>query len=352
MVTRMGLKPPNSRQEEFARLPKVDLHRHLEGSMRLETLMDIVRVHGITLPLRPDFRSLVQVQRNDPMTVGNFLAKFQILRLFYRSPEIIRRITREVIEDAASDGVVHLDLHFTPVALSRYQNFALAEVMDWVIESAQKAAAQNNITVSLVASINRHESITLAEEVVRLAIERSRNGIWAVDLAGNEADFPAEPFAALFHAARSAGLAAVVHAGEWGGSENVAYALEHMHADRINHGVRVLESTRVTALARERGVPFAVCLTSNYQSGVVPSLQDHPILGMLRAGLNVTINTDDPGVSAITLSSEYQLVCDQYNLPRSLLAERVQAAANAALLPADQRAALALRLRQAWAAPI
>lgn len=346
----MGGYSPISKFDEFVRLPKVDLHRHLEGSMRLDTLMEIVKIHSITLPLRPDFRSLVQVQRDDPQTSGNFLSKFQILRLFFRSPEIIQRITREVIEDAAADGVVYMDLHFTPVALSRYRGFALADVMDWVVESACEAAEQNQINVGLVASINRHEGVHLAEEVVRLAQERRLSGIRAVDLAGNETDFPAEPFAALFREARSGGLAAVVHAGEWGGPENVAYALEHMQADRINHGVRVLESPRITAMARERGVPFAVCLTSNFQSGVVNNLRDHPLQGMLRAGLNVTINTDDPGVSAITLSGEYRLACDQLNMPLRLLAERAQAAAQAALLPPAGREALALRLRQAWEA--
>lgn len=333
----------------FHQLPKVDLHRHLEGSVRLTTMMDVAKLHSISLPLRPDLRSLVAMQPDDALNSSTFLSKFQFLRLFYRSPEVIARITAEAIEDAAADGVQYLDLHFTPVALSRHQGFLLSDVMDWVALSASEAANRHGIYVRLIASINRHESIQLAEQVARLAAERQRLGIVGLDLAGNEADYSGAPFVGLFREARAAGLRIAIHAGEWSGAENVRMALEDFQADRVIHGVRVLEDPGVVALARERGVPFAVCLTSNVQTGVARSLRDHPLLTMLLAGLNVTINTDDPSISQIELSDEYWAACEQLGIPYPVLAERIFAAGEAAFLLPAERADLMERLQRGLA---
>jgi adenosine deaminase len=334
----------SSQHPIYQRLPKIDLHRHLEGSMRLETLMEMVKIHGITLPTHPNLHSLVKMQPEDPLTFSSFLAKFSILRLFYRSPELIARITREAIADAAADGVQYLDLNFTPVALSRYQGFSLADVMDWVAESAAQAGKDFHILVNLIASVNRHESVEQAEEVVGLAIERKSRGVVALDLAGNEAEFKADPFINLFREAKSEGMAVTLHAGEWGGAENVRQALEDFQADRIVHGVRVLEDPGVVALAREMGTPFEVCLTSNLQTGVFPSLQEHSFLRMMNAGINVTLNTDDPSVSQISLSDEYWLACEQLGLSKNDLEKLIFAAAKAAFLPPDQQTWLVQRL--------
>jgi adenosine deaminase len=324
----------------YRRFPKVDLHRHLEGSLRLETLLDVANIHGITLPVAPDLSSRVQMHSGDSLTFSTFLSKFQMLRLFYRSPEVIARVTREAIADAAEDGVLHLEMRFTPVALARIQEFGLGEVMDWVIESAAQASRDLGITVGLIASVNRNESVALAEKVAGLAVERKGRGIVGLDLAGNEADFPAAPFAGLFRQVRQAGLHALAHAGEWAGPANVREAIELLEVERVAHGVRVMEDPVVVALARERQVPFEVCITSNYQSGVVASLAEHPLPKMLAAGLYVTINTDDPSISQITLSEEYRLAVESLGLNQLQLGERVLAAARAALLPPAQKQAL------------
>jgi adenosine deaminase len=336
--------PTTAQLRPFRRFPKVDLHRHLEGSLRLDTLLDIARQHGITLPLGPDLRSLVQMQSSDSLTFSTFLSKFQLLRLFYRSPEVIRRVTREAVADAAEDGILHLELRFTPVALTRVQDFGLEAVMDWVIESAQQAARDYNISVALIASVNRNESVELADKVARLAVDRKDRGIVALDLAGNEANFSAAPFAGLFREVKAAGLKVDAHAGEWGGAANVREAIELLGVDRIAHGVRVLEDPNVVALARERQIPFEVCITSNYQSGVVASLTEHPLIKMIEAGLYVTINTDDPSISQITLSDEYRLAVENLGLSRSQLGDRVLAAAKVAFLPRAERQALFLRI--------
>lgn len=331
----------------YKALPKVELHRHLEGSLRLQTMLDIARAHGVTVPasiLR--LSGMVQVQDEDPLTFQNFLAKFNTLRLFYRSPEVIHRVTREAVEDAARDNVKYLELRFTPVALSRAERFPIHDVMDWVCESAARAAQEFGITVRLIASVNRHESAELAEQVAWLAAARLERGIVGLDLAGNEAEFPAQPFASLFAEAKQAGLRLTIHAGEWAGAENVREAIETLGADRIGHGVRVMEDEQVVALARERGIPFEVCPTSNYQSGVVPALSQHPFPRMLQAGLNVTLNTDDPSVSRIDLSHEYKLAHEDLGLPFDILRQIVLAAAQAAFLPLAEKEMLAARLEK------
>ncbi|HUH99340.1 MAG TPA: adenosine deaminase [Anaerolineales bacterium] len=327
--------------KNYRALPKVELHRHLEGTLRLDTMLDIARQHGITIPadiLR--LSSLVQMQEQEKYSFQNFLSKFNTLRLFYRSPDAIHRITREAVEDAAKDNVKYMELRFTPVALSRAERFPLHDVIDWVITSAQEAAKEFGVTVRLIASVNRHESHELAEQVAWLAAEQRDRGLIAMDLAGNEAEFQSGPFYGVFKEARQAGLRITIHAGEWGPAANVREAIEELGAERIGHGVRVLEDDRVVALARERHTAFEVCVTSNYQTGVVPALEAHPLGAMLEAGLNATINTDDPSVSRITLSQEYHVVCDELGISMETLKERILAAARASFLPDHERGKL------------
>ena len=250
----------------YQAIPKIDLHRHLEGSLRLSTLRDIGRTHNFDIKGTDYLRPLVQVQEDEPYTFENFLSKFTTLREFYRSPEVIARITAEAIEDAALDNVRYLELRFTPVALSRAEEFPLGEVMDWVIHAVHEAEKVNGVITRLIASVNRHESLELAEEVIALSVDRRDKGIVGIDLAGSEANFPATPFISLFKEARQAGLHTTIHAGEWGGPQNVREAIEDFQAERIGHGVRVMEDSAVVDLARQRGAVFEVCITSNYQS--------------------------------------------------------------------------------------
>jgi adenosine deaminase len=329
----------------YRALPKVELHRHLEGSLRLDTMVDIARQHGITIPadvLR--LSTLVQVQDEEKFTFQNFLGKFNTLRLFYRSPDVIHRITREAVEDAAKDNVRYLELRFTPVALSRAERFPLHDVIDWVLTSAKEAAKKHNIVVNLIASVNRHESAELAEQVAWLAAEHVKDSLVALDLAGNEAEFPSQSFYGIFKEARQAGLHVTIHAGEWGPADHVKEAIEELGAERIGHGVRVLENADIIALAKERGTAFEVCITSNYQSGVVQSLDTHPLVEMLEKGLNVTINTDDPSISRITLSHEYYTACEDLQMPQNMLRQRILAAAQAGFLPEDEKESLVKRL--------
>jgi adenosine deaminase len=339
----------NERPLDYYRsLPKIELHRHLEGSLRLRTLLEIGRAHGVPLPGTGRLRELVQIGEEDTLTFENFLSKFQTLRMFYRSPEAIHRITQETIADAAEDNIRYMELRFTPIALSRAENFPLAEVIDWVIAASAEAQKEYPIKVRLIVSVNRHESADLASEIVKLAIDRRHLGIVGIDLAGNEAEFSGMAFLGVFKEARQAGMKITIHAGEWGGAENVMNAILYLGADRIGHGVRVMEDPTVVALARERGIPFEVCVTSNYQSGVVPSVAAHPLTRMIQNGLRVTLNTDDPSISKITLSDEYRLAENELGLSPQTLRDCVITAAQAAFLPQEERDQLVQNILESY----
>jgi adenosine deaminase len=315
-------------------------------------MLELVRDLRLDLPDdEASLRDLVQVRDCDPRTAKSFLSKFEVLRRFYRSPEIIRRIAREAVADAAADHVRYLELRFTPVALAQVGGFPLAEVVDWVTEAAHQAAEAHGVRIGLIASVNRHESVALAERVAEIASDRLEDGVVGLGLAGDEVDFPAELFRGIFVAAREAGLGTTIHAGEWADSNTVRYALEEVRASRIGHGVRVMEDPRTVAAARERGTVFEVCLTSNVHSGAVPRLSAHPLPRMLDAGLQVTLNTDDPGVSGIRLTDEYALAVDQLDLSQESIKGMILAAAQAAFLPRRDKAALEAELQLSFQSP-
>src|SRR5262249_740562 len=154
------------------------------------------------------------------------------------------------------------------------------------------------------------ETIQEGMRALRTALEYRDRGVVAVDLAGQEAGYPATPFFGLFAEARQEGLGITIHAGEWSGPRNIRDAIEVIQAQRIGHGVRVVEDSSVVQLAREAGTTFEVCPTSNIQSGVVPSVEHHPLRDMSYLGLRTTINTDDPAISDITLSHELALATE------------------------------------------
>jgi adenosine deaminase len=347
----MRKQAPPELRAGMAGLPKIELHRHLEGSLRLTSLQDIALRHGLDLPVRDleALRPYVQVTDDEPSS-RNFLEKFNVLRRFYQSPEIIDRLTYEVVEDAARDNIRYLELRVTPFALAKSQGYALEDVAAWVLAAIQRACCDYpDIQVGLIASINRHEPMEIAERITRVAVDNRARGFVALDLSGDEANFSADPFRHLFQAAREAGLGLVAHAGEWSGAPTVRHAIEVLGVQRIGHGVRVVEDPAVAGLARERGVVFEVCVTSNVQSGVVPRLAAHPLRDMLDRGLKTTLNTDDPAISNITLTDEYVTAVADLGLTPAEVRRSILTAAQAAFLPPPARAALVERFRASLA---
>jgi adenosine deaminase len=290
----------------------------------------------------------VQVSDDDEADFGVFMGKFNVLRQFYRSLDIIRRITREAVEDAAGDQIRYMELRFTPHALARVNNHSYEDVIRCVCEEADRAQADFGIQVKLIVSFNRHESILIANRVLDAALLfNGEKNIVGIDLAGLEVGHPARPFQTLFEQAKKAGLHLTVHAGEWEGAANVRDAIVDMKAERIGHGVRVIEDSTVIQLVRERHVTLEVCPTSNLHTGVVHYLHHHPLGDLLYLGLPVTINTDDPSLSNITLTDELVLAHVGLGLPLDMLKTATLNAAQAAFLPEPERAALVAEIQTA-----
>jgi adenosine deaminase len=319
-------------------MPKIDLHRHLEGSLRLGTLIDIGHEFGLDLPVHnaEQFRSYVQII-DDPQTYEAFLSKFHVLRHFYRSPEAIDRLAYEVVADAAADNIHYLELRFSPQALARVQGFALQDVTDWVITAVNRASREHQIEVGLIITLVRHEPLEQAREVANIACRRAGRGIVGIDLAGDEVRFPAQPFSPIFKQAKACGLGVTIHAGEWASALGIWEAITDLYADRIGHGIRAIENSEVLRLVRDSQKVLEVCLTSNLQSGVVQRMSHHPLLDLLDLGAQVTINTDDPSVSGLTLTDEYQVAVDVFGLDYKALRCVILNAARAAFLPQAER---------------
>ncbi|NDJ34326.1 MAG: adenosine deaminase [Chloroflexi bacterium] len=356
MDYRQGTMHKNpSLYEQIKALPKIELHRHLEGSLRLNTMAEIAAEHQLELPgyTIDEFRSLVQITPEDKRSAHAFLSKFKTLRQFFRSHEVIDRITYEIVADAAAENIVYMELRFTPMALASESGHSLPEVIDWVIAAVKRAMMDHPIDVRLITSMNRHETPAVGDWAVGIAIERMKDGVVAVDLAGDESQFPGKPFKYVFDKAHDAGLKVTIHAGEWAGPSSCVEAVEVLGAERLGHGVRLLEDKTLFHRVCRQNIPFEVCVTSNVQSGVADSWTAHPIREMFRLYPDLmTINSDDPSISAIDLTDELVLAMEHLEFTLDDVKQVMLNAANVAFLPEAERASLRRRLEAAFITPL
>lgn len=337
---------PGDLSSQLAEMPKVDLHRHLEGSIRLSTIQELAASGSVPLPDdKAELKGILTIQARDPRTHDHFLSRFVSLRNVFQSEAIIRRIAAEAVSDLAQEMIRYAELHVTPIALAEAGNFDYGDVLRWVLEAVEESSS-STMKVAIVVSLNRHEPISEAERVLQAAVDHKSRGVVGVDLAGDEARYSADPFEDLFREAKDEDLRLSVHAGEWDGADSVRHAIEGLQADRIAHGIRVIEDKDVVILARERGVPFTVCLTSNVQSGVVDGYQAHPLPLMIQAGLKVCLNSDDPAVSMTDLNQEYAYAINNLGLGLDSIRGMVLTAAQAAFLDGKPRRELESALQK------
>ncbi len=329
---------PRDLRTTLLNIPKIDLHRHLEGSLRLSTLSDIAHLHGVDLPSMSleELRPYVQVVEDKPDFL-DFLAKFNLLRRFYSSRETVERITYEAIADAATDNVRYLELRFSPVALALNQGFSFEDVTDWVILAADKAQVDYNIQVRLLITTNRHEP-NYVPPLTEIAIDRKDTSIVGIDLAGDEVNFAdLSNFVDIFYKAKKAGLHITVHAAEVGPPINAKNAIKQLGAERIGHGVRIREDIGVMDFIKREQVTLEICPTSNMHTGSIPKFNQHPLFPFHQLGIPVTVNTDDPSISNTTLTDEYIIATGGSGVPFRALCQMILNAANAAFLPEQEK---------------
>lgn len=330
-------------------LPKIELHRHLEATLRMETMIDIAQEYGIEMPeydvetLRP----FVQMMPYEPRNMQHFIGKFHTLRQFFCSIDVVRRITREAVVDAALDNVKYMELRFTPAALCNLIDATYDDIVSLVCDTVAATAKEWDVQVKLIVSINRHESLEVGEKSLQAALDHRDRGVVALDLAGREPGFPASLFRPVFRRARAEGLHATVHAGEWEGAASVWDAVGNLGAERVGHGIRALEDPGIVEVLAGRGTVLEVCPSSNYDSGVVPSMDEHPLPVLDGHGVLTTINTDDPLISNLTLSLEMARVMEHMGYTLDDVKQAILRAARAAFLPPVERGALVAKF-ESW----
>jgi len=335
----LKIKRRKSLRETLQDLPKVDLHRHLEGSLRLSTLAEIACEHGVDLPSYDieELRPYVQVTTDEAPDFHTFLEKFNFLARFYSELDCIDRISYEAVADAAQDNVKYLELRFNPVTLALSRDFCFEEVIERVICAVKKAEQDFDVTVRLLTTIRRDYDQDTASRIVDMAIHYADQSIVGLDLAGDEVHYSARPFAEIFNKAKEAGLGITIHAGEAAGAESVRTAIELLRADRIGHGVRASEDLAVIDLVRERGITLEMCPTSNIQTAAVKAITRHPLRAFYQIGLPVTINTDDPSVSNTTLTDEYMVAVGGIGVTVSEIKQMILTGVRAAFLPQSEK---------------
>lgn len=314
-------------------LPLIDLHRHIDGSVRLATILELGQQHGVKLPgtTLEELRPHVQVMERQPGVMA-FIAKMLWMTAVLADTEACRRIARENVEDAKGEGIDYIELRFSPWFMAEPHRLDLARVVAAVVDGAAEGAQATGVRVNLIGILSRTYGPEIAHKELA-ALLTQHESIVAMDLAGDEANFPPRLFAEHFRRGRDAGWRVTVHAGESAGPESVWDALKLLRAERIGHGVRAMEDPALLDFLVEKRIGIEANLTSNVQTSTVRDLASHPLREMLVCGLLASINTDDPGVSAIDLPHEFDIAAPAAGLSRDEIRRAQINALETAFLP-------------------
>jgi adenosine deaminase len=321
--------------------PLVELHRHLDGNVRTATVLDLARQHGLELPAWTveGLTPYVQITEREPSLV-HFIAKFALLRRVMVDYDAVRRIVRENLEDAAGEGIDYIELRFSPYFMGEEHGLHTFSVVEAACDALEEAEGKIPVRAKLIGIISRHYGPEIGRIELAAAIHGRERGVVALDLAGDEANFPGDLFVRHFQEAREAGLRTIAHAGEAAGAASVRQAVLELGAERIGHGIRAIEDPAVLDLLAERGVPLEVCPTSNLHTSTVRDYASHPLPALLRRGLRCTLNSDDPSISGIDLTHEYRVAAEELRLSETEIRRLQETALAAAFLTAEERAEL------------
>ncbi|MBS1250185.1 MAG: Aminodeoxyfutalosine deaminase [Chloroflexi bacterium] len=326
--------------------PLIDLHRHLDGSVRLETILDLGRKHDLPLPawtveaLRPH----VQITQPRPGVMA-FIDKFKWVVGGLADYDACRRIAYENVEDAFREGIDYIELRFSPWFMSEPHQLDPEGVVEAVVEGIGQARGNFDVLVNLIGIISRtYGTETAWKELAALLTKR--DDLVGLDLAGDEANFSGELFVDHIRKGREAGWAITIHAGEERGPASIWQALNDLEADRIGHGISASQDPDLMDHLAEQRVGLEINLTSNLQTTVVPDLISHPLRQFLSRGILATINTDDPGISGIDLPHEYNVAAPAAGLTQKEISQAQRNALEVAFLSPQEKQALLKKPRK------
>ena len=318
----------------YNNLPKTEIHCHLEGAIRTATIIDIARQHNLNLPaydvaaLDPDVK--VYEQLKDLQAV---LEAFAIFQNSIASPSAVERIMFELCEDAARQNVKLFEVRFSPDWAFSGHGLNWDDALEGILRAKRQAADQFGMAIGLIAITSRSMGADSCDRTVDWAI-RWKDHLHGVDLADGEGEYPIKGFVRPMLRAKDAGLKLTVHSGEETSASAVVDTIRAVNPNRIGHGTHIIEDRAAVELLRERGVTLEMCLWSNYLTGSVKRIEDHPLKRLFDLGVKVTISSDDPEVLDTNLNNEYRIahevlgmslediaVCNRYATAASFIPE-------------------------------
>ena len=301
-------------QRVIERLPKTDLHCHLDGCLRPRTVLELADMQGVRLPSRnlPQLTRILEAGKRT-RNLADYLKIFDYTLSVMQEREALYRVAWELVEDAAQEHVRHLEVRYSPI-LHRMKRLPYDQIVETVIKGLSDSGKRHNVSTGVIIcgirSMDPRKSAALAE----LAVEYKHRGVLGFDLAGQEKDYPAKAHRAAFQIVIRNNVNSTVHGGEAFGPESIAQALHYCGAHRIGHGTRLIESPDLMGFVNDHRIPLEVCLTSNIQTRAVRTIKDHPFREYFRLGLRVTLNTDNRLMSATTVSKELALASRAFRL--------------------------------------
>jgi adenosine deaminase len=331
-------------RELVGRLPKAELHVHLDGSLRPETMVELARKAKVALPSyeAEPLRRFMLV--DDAADLQDFLNRFDFTIPLLQTPGAIERAAYEMVEDAARDNVRYLEVRYCP-HLSQRGGMTLDAVMEAELRGLERGERDFGCVARVINCSLRHYDPALSLEIAECSVRFRERGVVAFDLAGGEAGRPAGKHRAAFDVAAEGLLGITVHAGEAAGAESVADAIHSCHANRIGHGTRLFENPDLQAYVRDRRILIETNITSNVQTRAVPSASAHPVRGYFDAGLNVTLCTDGWLMVGVSLSDEYWLAHTDLGFSRPEIDQLILNGFAGAFLPWPERLELLSRVR-------
>ncbi|MBT3591025.1 MAG: adenosine deaminase [Candidatus Marinimicrobia bacterium] len=330
----------NISKARLKRLPKVELHCHLDGSIRVPTMIDLAQKDNIKLPSmdRNELKKMLVIGSNRG-TLEDYLKRFDYTLSVMQTPESLTRTAFELIEDVSKENVKYIEIRYSPI-LHTENGMTISEsveaVQDGLKRGEKEFGVQSGIIVCGIRNISPEVSLKLAD----ITVQYKNKGVVGFDLAGAEENYPAKDHREAFYLILNHNINATIHAGEAFGPSSIHQAIHYCGAHRIGHGTRLKEDKDLMQYVNDHRIPLEICLTSNWQTRSIRSLKYHPIKFYYEQGIRVTLNTDNRLMSGTTLTDEFKLANDLFRFSLHDFREFTVMAAKSAFMPHLKRVEL------------
>ncbi len=323
--------------EVIKKLPKAELHCHLDGSLRVDTILRLALEQGIKLPSnnKAKLESILMVKDNIG-SLGNYLKKFDIILSILQTPSALTVIAYELAMDCWKDGIRYLEVRYCP-ELHTKNGMILSDTVEAVKLGLQQAEKKCGIITGIIICSLRNMSPLHSLELSKLAVKYKNKGVVGFDLAGIEENFPAKKHKEAFYLILNNNINTTIHAGEAFGPQSIHQAIHVCGAHRIGHGPRVHEDKDLLNYINNHRIPLEICLTSNIHTKAVVSISKHPFKHYMNEKVRVTLNTDNRLISNTSLSNEYEIAINNFNLNENEIRTIIVNGFKSAFLPHNKR---------------